>query len=78
MVLLTPGDVARALDDLLVNLLGHEQSLAFGADLGQERLDRGGLDLFDSQTVHDEDLAGSALALSALLRASLLTFLLSV
>ena len=26
------GDVARALDDLLVNLLGHEQSLAFGAN----------------------------------------------
>ena len=55
------GNVARALDDLLVNLLGHEQSLAFGADLGQERLDRGGLDLFDSQTVDNEDLAGSGL-----------------
>ena len=48
------GDVAGALDELLVDLFGHEQSLAVGADLGQERLDGGGLDLLDGHAVHDD------------------------
>lgn len=61
MVLLTPGMLRELLTTFSSTLLGHEQSLAFGADLGQERLDGGGLDLLDSQTVHDEDLAGSGL-----------------
>ena len=50
-------DIAGGLDNVLVNILGDDEGLAFDAELGQEALESLGLDLIHLQTVDNDYLA---------------------